>query len=153
MKDSLNLLNLADRIMNTVLFYVMQGIFVILYLLEVSLWLRIRKCETFSGFSKSRLYRYIPVCALGGAAIIAGVAFVADLQVKFRLTLLLIVIAPVVIVSVRNRIMYMNLFKHEVQHVYSLQNVSSSVRISLTIRRVSWMIYTVFILMSILYLR
>jgi hypothetical protein len=131
----------------------MQGIFVILYLLEVSLWLRIRKCETFRGFSKSRFYRYIPVCALGGAAIIAGVAFVADLQVKFRLTLLLIVIAPVVIVSVRNRIMYMNLFKHEVQHVYSLQNVSSAARISLTIRRVSWMIYTVFILMSILYLR
>lgn len=153
MKDSLNLLNLADRIMNTVLFYVMQGIFVILYLLELSLWLRIRKCETFRGFSKSRFYRYIPVFALGGAAIIAGVAFVADLQVKFRLTLLLIVIAPVVIVSVRNRIMYMNLFKHEIQHVYSLQNVSSSARISLTIRRVSWMIYTVFILMSILYLR
>lgn len=139
--------------MNTVLLYVMQGIFVILYLLELSLWLRIRKCETFRGFSKSRFYRYIPVCALGGAAIISGMAFVADLQVKFRLTLLLIVIAPVVIVSVRNRIMYMNLFKHEVQHVYSLQNVSSAARISLTIRRVSWMIYTVFILMSILYLR
>lgn len=95
--------------MDTPLFHIMQCMFVILYMMDVAQWRRVVKSKIVSAMPKSGSFRYIPLYVLGLVAAMATWVFVADHTAKFRLTLIAILIAPVLIVHLKNIIVQASL--------------------------------------------
>ena len=54
----------------------------------------------FREVSESRLYRNVLIYVMGVAATVAIVAFIADSSIKFMLTFLVILIAPIIIIHI-----------------------------------------------------
>jgi hypothetical protein len=82
---------------------------------------------------------------MGVAATVAIVAFIADSSIKFRLTFLVMLIAPIIIIHIKNRILY--------EHLSNQISNDSMTKRCCCVEQISRMIYPMFILMGIMYLR
>ena len=88
--------------MNTPIFYILQGIFILLYVREFALWSRTRKSEAYAEAQKRGVYRYVSLIAMAIAAALSVGAFVAEAPCRFRLTLMAFLIAPVVVIHIKS---------------------------------------------------
>ena len=70
--------------MNTIYFYILQGLFTLLYIVEFALWYRLKKYEPYRRFPKSKHYRFVPLYIAAVLAIIVTGAFMMDEPVRMR---------------------------------------------------------------------
>lgn len=131
--------------MNTLLFNILVSMCISLCILEILLWRRICMQADFREVSESRLYRNVSIYVMGVAATVAIVAFIADSSIKFRLTFLVMLIAPIIIIHIKNRILY--------EHLSNQISNDSMTKRCCFVEQISRMIYPMFILMGIMYLR
>ena len=94
--------------MNTIYFYILQGLFCIFYLVEFALWYRLKKYEPYRRFPKSRHYRFVPLYIAAVLAIIVTSAFMMDGPAKFRLTIISIFMTPVLSIQIKNALIYIS---------------------------------------------
>ena len=94
--------------MNTIYFYILQGLFSIFYLVEFALWYRLKKYEPYRRFPKSKHYRFVPLYIAAVLAIIVTCAFMMDEPAKFRLTIISILLTPVLSIQIKNALIYIS---------------------------------------------
>ncbi len=94
--------------MNTIYFYILQGLFTLLYLVEFALWYRLKKYEPYRRFPKSKHYRFVPLYIAAVLAIIVTGAFMMDEPAKFRLTIISILMTPVLSIQIKNALIYIS---------------------------------------------
>lgn len=94
--------------MNTIYFYILQGWFTLLYLVEFALWYRLKKYEPYRRFPKSKHYRFVPLYIAAVLAIIVTGAFMMDEPAKFRLTIISILMTPVLSIQINNALIYIS---------------------------------------------
>ena len=134
--------------MNTPVFYILQCIFILLYIMDFILWHRIIKSDSVQVMPKSKAFRFIALYVFGVVAAVAAGAFITDFPAKFRLTLIATMIAPIIIFHVKSLILNASLRK-------SGNNKSDSktiIKRSFYIQLCSVLIYMVCIPMCMLYL-
>ena len=94
--------------MNTIYFYILQGLFTLLYLVEFALWYSLKKYEPYRRFPKSKHYRFVPLYIAAVLAIIVTGAFMMDEPAKFRLTIISILMTPVLSIQNKNALIYIS---------------------------------------------
>ena len=134
--------------MNTPLFYIMQCMFVILYMMDMLQWRRVVKSETVCAMPKSGSFRYMSLYVFGVVAAVATGVFVTDHVTKFRLTLIAILMAPVLIVHLRNMIVNASL-----RRVCDGPDTQKIMKRCFSVNLFSVLIYAVSIPMCMLYLK
>ena len=97
--------------MNTIYFYILQGLFCIFYLVEFALWYRLKKYEPYRRFPKSRHYRFVPLYIAAVLAIIVTSAFMMDGPAKFRLTIISILLTPILSIQIKNALIYISVVR------------------------------------------
>lgn len=97
--------------MNTIYFYILQGLFTLLYLVEFALWYRLKKYEPYRRFPKSKHYRFVPLYIAAVLAIIVTGAFMMDEPAKFRLTIISILMTPVLSIQIQNALIYISVVR------------------------------------------
>lgn len=97
--------------MNTIYFYILQGLFCIFYLVEFALWYRLKKYEPYRRFLKSKHYRFVPLYIAAVLAIIVTGAFMMDEPAKFRLTFISILMTPVLSIQIKNALIYISVVR------------------------------------------
>ena len=97
--------------MNTIYFYILQGLFCIFYLVEFALWYRLKKYEPYRRFLKSKHYRFVPLYIVAVSAIIVTGAFMMDEPAKFRLTFISILMTPVLSIQIKNALIYISVVR------------------------------------------
>ena len=97
--------------MNTIYFYILQGLFSIFYLVEFALWYRLKKYEPYRRFLKSKHYRFVPLYIAAVLAIIVTGAFMMDEPAKFRLTFISILMTPVLSIQIKNALIYISVVR------------------------------------------
>ena len=94
--------------MNTIYYYILQGLFTLLYLVEFTLWYRLTKYESYREFPKSKHFRFVPLYVAAVITMIIAGAFITDDPVKFRLMTILILITPVISIQIKNVLAYIS---------------------------------------------
>ena len=94
--------------MNTIYFYILQGLFCIFSLVEFALWYRLKKYEPYRRFPKGKHYRFVPLYIAAVLAIIVTGAFMMDEPAKFRLTIISILMTPVLSIQIKNALIYIS---------------------------------------------
>ena len=97
--------------MNTIYFYILQGLFCIFYLVEFALWYRLKKYEPYRRFLKSKHYPFVPLYIAAVLAIIVTGAFMMDEPAKFRLTFISILMTPVLSIQIKNALIYISVVR------------------------------------------
>lgn len=87
--------------MNIVVFNVLLALFCLLYILHFSFWFRLRKHIPSNSSPKSRLYTLLAPSIVAVCVIAIGLLFIMDSGVKFRLSLMIILTAPILITHLR----------------------------------------------------
>lgn len=90
--------------MNTVIFNVLLALFCLLYILHFSFWFRLKKYAPFKNSPQSRLYTFLAPAIVAVCVIAIGLLFIMDSGVKFRLSLIIILTAPILITHLRSAI-------------------------------------------------
>jgi hypothetical protein len=83
--------------MNTAIFNILLVLFCLLYILHFSFWFRLKKFAPFKNSPQSRLYTFLAPAIVAVCVIVIGVLFIMDSGVKFRLSLMIILTAPILI--------------------------------------------------------
>ena len=94
--------------MNTIYFYILQGLFCIFYLFEFALWYRLKKYEPYRRFPKSKHYHFVPLYIAAVLAIILTGAFMMDDPTKFRLMIISLLMTPVLSIQIKNALIYIS---------------------------------------------
>lgn len=88
-------------VMNIVVFNVLLALFCLLYILHFSFWFRLRKHIPSNSSPKSRLYTLLAPSIVAVCVIAIGLLFIMDSGVKFRLSLMIVLTAPILITHLR----------------------------------------------------
>ena len=94
--------------MNTIYFYILQGLFTLLYFVEFALWYNLKKYEPHRRIPKSKHYRFAPLYIVTVLAIIVTCAFMMNEPTKFRLTIISIFMTPVLSIQIKNALIYIS---------------------------------------------
>ena len=97
--------------MNTVFFYILQGLFGLLYFILIALWYKLKNYKAYSQLPKGKHYRFATLYIVAVAAVIIAAAFIADDPAKFRLTLMTIMLAPVLLLQIKSIMAYVSIIK------------------------------------------
>lgn len=97
--------------MNTIYFYILQGLFTLLYLVEFALWYRLKKYEPFRRFPKGEHYRFVPLYIAAVLTIIVTSAFMMDEPAKFRLMIISILLTPILSIQIKNALIYISVVR------------------------------------------
>jgi hypothetical protein len=87
--------------MNTIVFNVFLALFCLLYILHFSFWFRLKKYAPFKNSPQSRLYTFLAPAIIAVCVIAIGLLFIMDSGVKFRLSLMIVLTAPILITHLR----------------------------------------------------
>jgi hypothetical protein len=87
--------------MNTVIFNILLALFCLLYILHFSFWFRLKKYAPFKNSPQSRLYTFLAPAIVAVCVIAIGLLFIMDSGVKFRLSLMIVLTAPILITHLR----------------------------------------------------
>ena len=88
-------------VMNTVIFNILLALFCLLYILHFSFWFRLKKYAPFKNSPQSRLYTFLAPAIVAVCVIAIGLLFIMDSGVKFRLSLMILLTAPILITHLR----------------------------------------------------
>ena len=88
--------------MNTITFNVLMVIFSILYLLYFTIFGQLRKNDAYTRISKTGVGRWAAEIILGLVVLIIVTIFACAPEVKYRVTILCLMIAPVAITHLRS---------------------------------------------------
>lgn len=139
--------------MNTPLFFVMQSIFMLLYMLEILLWRRIRKCDPFNIVQKNTNYNNVPMYVLGIVAGAVSWVFIADAPIRFRLTFMLVLIAPIVIAHIRSIILHVSLRKQVTGQQLNGCDTVRIMKMCYGLNMLTILIYSSYVALCMLYFR
>lgn len=137
--------------MNTIYFYILQGLFTLLYLVAFALWYKLKKYEPYRRFPKSKHYRFVPLYIAAVLAIIVTGAFMMDEPAKFRLTIISILMTPVLSIQIQNALIYISVVRELTdtpKRDYEILRLKC-----LVLLKCSILFYAVLILMLIIYLK
>ena len=87
--------------MNTVIFNILLALFSLLYILHFSFWFRLKKYAPFKNSTQSKLYTFLAPAIVAVCVIAIGLLFIMDSGVKFRLSLMIVLTAPILITHLR----------------------------------------------------
>lgn len=87
--------------MNTVIFNILLALFCLLYILHFSFLFRLKKYAPFKNRPKSRLYTFLAPAIVAVCVIAIGLLFIMDSGVQFRLSLMIVLTAPILITHLR----------------------------------------------------
>ena len=87
--------------MNIVVFNVLLALLGLLYILHFSFWFRLKKYAPFKNSPQSRLYTFLAPAIIAVCVIAIGFLFIMDSGVKFRLSLMIVLTAPILITHLR----------------------------------------------------
>ena len=82
-------------------FNVLLALFCLLYILHFSFWFRLKKYAPFKNSPQSRFYTFLAPAIVAVGVIAIGLLFIMDSGVKFRLSLMIILTAPILITHLR----------------------------------------------------
>lgn len=88
--------------MNTVIFNILLELFCLLYILHFSFWFRLKKYAPFKNRPQSRLYTFLAPAIVAVCVIAIGLLFIMDSRVQFRLSLIIVLTAPILITHLRD---------------------------------------------------
>lgn len=83
--------------MNTLIFNILLALFCLLYILHFSFWFRLKKYAHFKNRPQSRLYTFLAPAIVAVCVIAIGLLFIMDSGVQFRLSLIIVLTAPILI--------------------------------------------------------
>lgn len=87
--------------MNTVVFNVLLALFGLLYILNFSFWFCLKRDAPFKTTTMPRLYTFLAPAIVAVCVIAIGLLFIMDSGVKFRLSLMIVLTAPILITHLR----------------------------------------------------
>lgn len=87
--------------MNTVIFNILLALFCLLYILHFSFWFRLKKYAPFKNRPQSILYTFLAPAIVAVCVIAIGLLFIMDSGVQFRLSLMIVLTAPILITHLR----------------------------------------------------
>ena len=87
--------------MNTALFNILLALFCLFYTLHFSFWHQFKRYAHIKSIPKPRLYTFLAPAIVAVCVIAIGLLFIMDSGVKFRLSLIIILIAPIWITHLR----------------------------------------------------
>lgn len=136
--------------METTFFYILQGGFCLLYIIEFILWHKLRSHKSYSDLPKSNHHRYVPLYVMVVLAIIVAGAFITDDPAKFRLTIVSVLITPVLSIQIQSALVYVSVIRQQTAFPKSYLEVLG-LRCRLILKCAS-LFYLVLIPMLIIYL-
>lgn len=87
--------------MNTVIFNILLALFCLLYILLFSFWFCLKRDAPFKTTTMPRLYTFLAPVIVAVCVIAIGLLFIMDSGVKFRLSLMIVLTAPILITHLR----------------------------------------------------
>lgn len=87
--------------MNTVIFNILLALFCLLYLMHFLFWFRLKRYASFKNTPKPRLYTFLAPAIVAVCVIAIGLLFIMDSGVKFRLSLMIVLTALILITHLR----------------------------------------------------
>lgn len=137
--------------MNTVFFYILQGLFALHYLVEFVLWYRLKKYEPYKRLPKSKYYRFVTFYIAVVLAILITGAFMMDEPARFRLLLISVLLLPVLSIQIKTLMVYISV-------VNELENKPKPYFVMIRLRclillKCSILFYAVLLPMVIIYLK
>ena len=87
--------------MNTVVFNILLALFGLLYILHFSFWFCLKRDAPFKTTTMPRLYTFLAPAIVAVCVIAIGLLFIMDSGVKFRLSLMIALTAPILITHLR----------------------------------------------------
>ena len=135
--------------MNTVIFTVLQAIFCLIYLSHFYFWCKLRKCEPFRFIPESRFYAFSVSVIAVLTLIMVSILFIIDSSVKFRLSLMLVLFASILITHLKSAMILCQL-KSKSRNSKILERVKKRCTL---VQAVAILLYAVSIPMTILYLQ
>ena len=88
-------------VMNTVVFNILLALLCLLYILHLSFWFRLKRFAPFKSSPKPRLYTFLAPAIVAVCVIAIGLLFIVGSGVKFRLSLMIVLTAPILITHLR----------------------------------------------------
>ena len=83
--------------MNTVIFNILLALFCLLYILLFSFWFCMKRDAPFKTTTMPRFYTFLAPAIVAVCVIAIGLLFIMDSGVKFRLSLMIVLTAPILI--------------------------------------------------------
>ena len=87
--------------MNTVIFNILLALFCLLYILLFSFWFCLKRDAPFKTTTMPRLYTFLAPAIVAVCVIAIGLLFIMDSGVKFRLSLMIVLTAPILITHLK----------------------------------------------------
>ena len=89
--------------MNTVIFNILLALFCLLYLIHFLFlfWFRLKRYASVKNTPKPRLYTFLAPAIVAVCLIAIGLLFIMDSGVKYRLSLMIVLTAPILIAHLR----------------------------------------------------
>lgn len=139
--------------MNTIAFNVLQGVFCLLYFSLFFFWYNIRKYEPFRRISKSISYAFSAPVIAALTLISVSILFIVDSRAKFRLSLIIILFASILITHVKSA-MILYLLKSKYRNsVICYDSIERVKKRCILIQITAILLYAVIIPMTVLYLQ
>ena len=87
--------------MNTAIFNILLVLFCLLYILHFSFWFRVKRHIPSDSSPKPRVYTLLAPSIVAVCVIAIGLLFIMDSGVRFRLSLMIVLSAPILITHLK----------------------------------------------------
>ena len=139
--------------MNTNAFTVLQAVFCLLYLSHFHFWYKLGRYEPFRRIPKSGFYAFSAAVIAALSLIMVSILFIIDYDVKFRLGLMIVLMAPILITHVKSAVI-LYLLRRKSRNSAICYDSLDRVKKRCTLSQVTAiLLYAVIIPMTILYLQ
>lgn len=138
--------------MNTIAFTVLQAVFCLLYLSHFYFWYMLRRYEPFRRIPKSRFYTFSAPVIAALTLIAVNILFIIDSSVKFRLSLMIVLLASILITHLRSAVIFYLLKSKSRNSIISYDALERVKRRCSSVQTTAILLYAVIVPMTILYL-
>lgn len=138
--------------MNTNAFTVLQALFCLFFLSHFYFWYKLERYEPFRRISKSGFYAFSAPVIAALTLILVSILFIIDSDVKFRLSMMVVILASILITHIKSAvILYLLRSKSRCSAICceSLERVKKRCTL---VQATAFLLYAVIIPMTILYL-
>ena len=139
--------------MNTIAFTVLQAVFSLLYLSHFYFWYKLVRYEPFRRIPKSRFHLFsAPVIAAVTSSIVS-IIFIIDSGVQFRLSLMIVLLASILITHIKSAMILYQLKSKSRNCAISYASLERVRKRCTLVKATAILLYAVIIPMAIIYLQ
>lgn len=139
--------------MNTNAFTVLQAVFSLLYLSHFYFWYMLGRNEPFRRIPKSRFYVFSASFIAAVTLIVIVILFIIDSGVKFRLSLMTVLLASILITHIKSAVILYLLKSKSRNSAISYDSLERVRKRCTLVQTTAILLYAVMIPMAILYLQ